>query len=160
MSEKKSKKGRIALCIVGAAVLALGVFLVVWYCGASYPQFDSLARQEFAIPGLSEGVCPQGLTALPENEEGYTFAMSGYLSKGPSRVYLIDEDGEGTVKYITLTEKGAPDESHFGGVACSEEILYVASGNRIARVSLAEALAAESGGAVEADYFEDRKSVV
>lgn len=154
MSEKKSKKGRIALCIVGAAVLALGIFLVVWYCGASYPQFDSLARREFAIPGLSDGVCPQGLTALPENGQGYDFAMSGYLSKGPSRVYLIDEDGEGTEKYITLIEKGAADESHFGGVACSEEFLYVASGNRIARVSLAEALAAENGGAVEADYFE------
>ena len=152
MSEKKSRKGRIALCIVGAAVLALGVFLIVWYCGASYPQFDSLARQEFAIPGLSDGVCPQGLTALPENEQGYDFAMSGYLSSGASRVYLIDEDGEGDGKYITLTEKGKADESHFGGVACSEEYLYVASGSRIARVPLPDALAAENGGAVEAEY--------
>lgn len=152
MSEKKSKKGRIALCVAGAVVLALGIFLIVWYCGASYPQFDSLARQEFAIPGLSDGVCPQGLAAIP-GEQGYDFAMSGYLSSGPSRVYFIDEDGEGEGKYITLTEKGAADESHFGGVACSEEFLYVASGERVARVPLSEALAAENGGAVEAEYF-------
>ena len=104
MSEKKSKKGRIALCIVGAAVLALGIFLVVWYCGASYPQFDSLARREFAIPGLSDGVCPQGLTALPENGQGYDFAMSGYLSSGASRVYFIDEESDEGGKYITLAE--------------------------------------------------------
>ena len=106
MSEKKSKKGRIALCIVGAAVLALGIFLIVWYCGATYPQFYALARQEFAIPGLSEGVCPQGLTALPENEEGYTFAMSGYMSEGASRVYLIDEENGQSGKFITLSKGG------------------------------------------------------
>ena len=110
MSEKKRKKGRIALCIVCAFVLALGIFLIVWYCGASYPQFDPLARQEFAIPGLSDGVCPQGLTALPENKQGYDFAMSGYLSSGPSRIYLIDEEDAGDVKYITVSENGAADE--------------------------------------------------
>ena len=154
MSGTKKKKGRIALAIVGAFVLALGIFLIVWYCGASYPQFDSLARQEFAIPGLSEGVCPQGLTDLPKNEQGYDFAMSGYLSSGASRVYFIDEENEEGGKYITVAENGKADESHFGGVACSEDYLYVASGNRIARVPLSEALAAENGGAVEADYFD------
>lgn len=154
MSEKKKgKKGRIALCIVGAFVVALGIFLVVWYCGATYPQFTPIARQEFAIPGLSDGVCPQGLCSLPENERGYDFAMSGYLSSGPSRVYLIGESGQDG-KYITLAEGGKADTSHFGGVTCSEEYLYVASGKRIARVSLAEALAAEQGGTVEAAYFD------
>ena len=153
MSAKKRKKGRIALCIVGAFVLALGIFLIVWYCGASYPRFYELARQEFAIPGLSDGVCPQGLTALPENGQGYDFAMSGYLSSGPSRVYLIDEDNAAGGKYITVSEGGKADESHFGGVACSEEYLYVASGNRIARLPLPEALAAENGASVEAAYF-------
>ena len=152
MSGTKKKKGRIALAIVGAFVLALGIFLIVWYCGASYPQFDSLARQEFAIPGLSDGVCPQGLTALPENPEGYDFAMSGYLSSGPSRIYLIDEEDEQRGKFITLTEGGKADESHFGGVSCSDDYMYVASGTRIARVPLGAALSAEAGGAVAAEY--------
>ncbi len=153
MSEKKSKKGRIALCIVGAVVLALGIFLIVWYCGATYPQFYALARQEFAIPGLSEGVCPQGLTALPENEEGYTFAMSGYMSEGASRVYLIDEENGQNGKFITLSKGGKADESHFGGVACSDSFLYVACGDEIARLPLEKVFATENGGAVEADYF-------
>ena len=153
MSEKKSKKGRIALCIVGAVVLALGIFLIVWYCGATYPQFYALARQEFAIPGLSEGVCPQGLTALPENEEGYTFAMSGYMSEGASRVYLIDEENGQSGKFITLSKGGKADESHFGGVACSDSFLYVACGDEIARLPLEKVFATENGGSVEADYF-------
>ena len=153
MSGKKSKKGRIALCIVGAVVLALGIFLIVWYCGATYPQFYALARQEFAIPGLSEDVCPQGLTALPENEEGYTFAMSGYMSEGASRVYLIDEENGQSGKFITLSKGGKADESHFGGVACSDSFLYVACGDEIARLPLEKVFATENGGAVEADYF-------
>ncbi|HIY97484.1 MAG TPA: hypothetical protein H9729_07330 [Candidatus Borkfalkia excrementigallinarum] len=154
MSEKKKKRRMIVLSIVGAFVLALGIFLIVWYCGASYPQFYSLARQEFAIPGLSDGVCPQGLTALPENEQGYDFAMSGYLSKGASRVYLIDGSEEGKGKYITLTDGGVADESHFGGVTCSEEYLYVACGSRVACLPLEQVLAAENGAAIEAEYFE------
>ena len=91
---KRKKKLLVIFCPIAAVLLALGIFLIVWYCGASYPQFGALARAEFEIPGLSEGVCPQGLCALPENEAGYDFAMSGYLSEGASRVYLIDEEGE------------------------------------------------------------------
>ena len=150
---KRKKKLLVIFCPIAAVLLALGIFLIVWYCGASYPQFGALARAEFEIPGLSEGVCPQGLCALPENEAGYDFAMSGYLSEGASRVYLIDEEGEAETRYVTVLENGVADASHFGGVACSDKYLYVASGERIARLSLAEAAAAESGGGVEAEYF-------
>ena len=150
---KRKKKLLVIFCPIAAVLLALGIFLIVWYCGASYPQFGALARAEFEIPGLSEGVCPQGLCALPENEAGYDFAMSGYLSEGASRVYLIDEEGEAETRYGTVLENGVADASHFGGVACSDKYLYVASGERIARLSLAEAAAAESGGGVEAEYF-------
>lgn len=151
---QKKKKLLLIFCPIAAVLLALGIFLIVWYCGVSYPQFDAVARAEFAIPGLSEGVCPQGLCALPENEEGYDFAVSGYLSKGASRVYFIDGEGEAETKYIAVLENGAEDASHFGGVACSEEYLYVACGSRVACLPLSQALAAENGKGVEAAYFE------
>ena len=84
------KRTIIVWSIIGGFVLALGTFLLVWFCGASYPIYDAIARKEFAIPGLSNLV-PQGLATLPENEDGYDFAMSGYMADGSaSRIYLID----------------------------------------------------------------------
>ena len=106
------KKGvKLALISVGGFFVALGVFLVIWFCGASYPHFDEIAREEFTIPGMDEKGVPQGLTALPENEEGYDFAMSCYMADdSPSRIYLIDADTD-TSKYITVTKNGKADTS-------------------------------------------------
>lgn len=144
------KKGaKIAFICVGGFFLALGVFLIIWFCGARYPQFDEIARDEFTIPGMEEKGVPQGLTALPENEEGYDFAMSCYMADGSaSRIYLIDSDTD-TSKYITVTKAGKADTSHFGGVACSENYLMATSGKNILRISLSAALDAENGESVE-----------
>ncbi len=144
------KKGvKIALISVGGFFVALGVFLVIWFCGASYPHFDEIAREEFTIPGMDEKGVPQGLTALPENAEGYDFAMSCYMADdSPSRIYLIDADTD-TSKYITVTKNGKADTSHFGGVACSENYLMATSGKNILRISLSDALSAENGESIE-----------
>lgn len=151
--KKKSGKGKkIAWISVGAAVLALAIFLLIWYFGASFPAFEKMSKKEFSIPGLKDGVCPQGLCALPENEQGYEFAMSGYCGEKASRVYLIG--GGEKERYITLTKDGKADNSHFGGVTVSEEYLYVASGREIACVPLESALAAEQGEGVAAEYFD------
>ena len=48
--------------------MALAIFLLIWYFGASFPAFEKMSKKEFSIPGLKDGVCPQGLCALPENE--------------------------------------------------------------------------------------------
>ncbi len=147
---KKTKKGKwIALGIVLFLVLALGVFLLVWYFGASFPVYDAVKREEASIPGLKEGISPQGLCALPENDAGYDFAMSGYMTDGTaSRVYLIDNDA-GETKFITVTKEGAELTTHFGGIACSGNYLMIASGKSVVRLALDEVLAAENGAGVE-----------
>lgn len=143
----KMKKKTIVLSCIAALVLAVGIFLLIWYCGARYPEFDEIVREEAAIPGLSDGIAPQGLCMLPENEQGYQFGMSGYMPDGvPSRLYLI---AEGKSKYVTLTDDGQPLTTHFGGVACSGSYLLIASGNEVVRVSLSRVLEAEAGAAVE-----------
>ena len=142
---KKSRKGKIiAICIPLAILLALEIFLCVWFFGANYSDFDRLTKKERAIPGLSSGLSPQGLCPLPESS-GYDFAMSGYVPGEASRVYLIGE----TEKYVTLEEDGNAVSTHFGGITCAGDSLYVASGKGVIRISLQDALDAEDGGAVE-----------
>ncbi len=138
----------IALGAVALFLTALEIFLLVWFYGARYPQFDKIARAEFAIPGLGT-ISPQGLCTLPENAEGYEFAMSGYMTdKTPSRIYFIDEGGK--QKHVTVVKDGKANTSHFGGITCTENYLLVTSGKSVLRIPLAAALAAQDGSAVEA----------
>ncbi len=134
-----------------ALLVALGVFLCVWFFGADYSAFENAVRAEEPIPGLESGISPQGLCPLPK-ESGYRFAMSGYLKSAPSRVYLF---GGKEAKYVTLRDEKGDISTHFGGVTCTGNYLVVASGKKLVRFSLADALAAENGGAVTVkDSFE------
>ncbi len=143
---RKKRRAPIAIMIVEIFLVALFVFLTVWWFGLKHPDFGS-AEESVKIPGLSSGISPQGLCVLPENEEGYDFAMSGYL-KGPSRVYLIDEQQDGAEKYVTFTLNGKAVETHFGGVTCTENYMLVASGSRIIRIALQDVFAAQNGEAI------------
>lgn len=139
------KKGRlIALCIPLALLLVLGIFLAVWFFGANYSAFDKITKKERPIPGLETGLSPQGLCPLPASC-GFEYAMSGYISGEPSRVYFIGE----TAKYFTVNQGGKAVSTHFGGITCAGDSLYISSGTGVIQVSLSEALAAENGGTVE-----------
>lgn len=147
IKKKSAKKKLIVLGVLEVILIALFVFLTVWYFGASYPAFEKIARKEFAISGLDEKLSPQGICTLPENGEGYAFATSGYITDGsPSRVYLTG--GTKADKYVTLTREGKPLTTHFGGLTCTGNYLLIASGKKIVRVSLAEALTAENGASI------------
>lgn len=146
------KRKHKAVLIAGATllglILALGIFLLVWFLGERYPEFEEMTKEEIEIPGLESGMSPQGLTSLPRNREGFDFAVSGYLSKQPSRVYLVGSDNE-RVKYFTLAdEEGKDISTHFGGITCTENYLIVASGTKLVRVSLREAIEAEDGARI------------
>lgn len=153
-NEKRLKRALIALGSVLLVLVAFFIFLMAWFLGAKYPAFSAVAKEEFEIPALEEGISPQGLCALPEGSE-YDFAMSGYMvNKSASRVYLI-KSGTGEAKYFTLEREGEAVDSHFGGVTCTENYLIVADGKLLTRVPLSDALAAENGAAVSVyDDFE------
>lgn len=141
MKKKKYKGAMIAVGVLLAFFVALEVFLCIWFFGAKYSAFDAAARVEAPILGLDEGFTPQGLSRT-----GETMVVSGYMAKKgePSRIYF----GE---KYITVKEAGKTLTDHFGGVACTEDHCYITSGDRIVRISLSKALAAENGAAVEVE---------
>ena len=148
MKEKTHKKGKLkkllAIIVPVVVILGLGFFVSIWYWGKSYPEFDAVACRERPIPGLDSGLSPQGLCPLPE-ESGFEFAMSGYISGEASRVYFIGE----TEKYVTLKQDGKVVKTHFGGITCAGDSLYIASGKGVIQISLSDALATADGGEVE-----------
>lgn len=157
--KKQSRAVTAVLLSVTLFLCAVFVFLTVWWFGFSFPDFDAVAVREAKIPGLDSGISPQGLCAMPDGGP-YAFAMSGYISGEPSRVYLIPADPVASdikevERYVTFTENGKDIKTHFGGVTCSDEYMYIASGKKIIRISLDKILDANHGAAVEIDdYFE------
>ena len=126
----KHKKLFVSLTAIFSVVVFLAVFLMIWFLGDSYKDFESF-KEEFEIPGLKEGAVPQGITSCvaeyyvtnPESEkteaisQQYYF-ISSYMADGsPSRIYVTGED-TGYVGYVTLKTEGGEDfYGHFGGIA-------------------------------------------
>ncbi len=143
---KYYKKTKIALYILLAFFCVLFAFLAFWWFGKSYPAFEEKATLGVETPALGDGISPQGLCTLPENEQGYDFLMSGYIEGKPSRVHLL-KDGEKSDAFVTFTQDGKAVESHFGGIACTQNFVYIASEEDVLVAPLDKVLQGE--GSVE-----------
>ncbi len=148
-----SKKAKVSLIVVASVLAVIFVFLMVYYFGASYKQFDAVARQEFKIPGLDSKFSPQGLTY---SEEQQTFVVGGYMSDGsPSRIYFVKKGENTAEKYITLTIDGEPYVGHCGGVAVDDDMAWICGDGKVFRFNFASALAIENETSLEIiDSFE------
>ena len=137
-----------AIAAVASVIAALGVFLMIWYLGDGYPEFERRFRQESAIPALDEGFIPQG---LGNNGDGSVQFVSGYMKDGsPSRIYVL-ENGE-ELGYVTVTtEDGLPFTGHMGGVASNGSTrMWIASEGTVYTLAYSEVMeAAEENGEVK-----------
>lgn len=152
----KHKKLFISLTAVFTVILALTIFLMIWFWGDSYKSgngYDGFGdfSAEFEIPGLDEGACPQGIgnyraryTVKDENGEPVLdsagkeqtdkqnyFFISAYFKDKPSRLYVVGQT-TGLVGYVTLKDVDGEDfYGHVGGVATNGYTLWVASGKNV-----------------------------
>lgn len=147
----KHKKLFITCIAIFTVLVALTIFLMIWYWGDSYnggrtTEGFSDFRSEVAIPGLKDGACPQGITAYRANykvtetvdgeEKEVTksqnyFFISAYFKNQPSRVYVVGED-TGEVGYVTLkNEDGTDYTGHCGGIATNGVTLWVSSDSKV-----------------------------
>ena len=140
----KHKKLFISLTAVISVLLFLGIFILVWFVGDSYPDFKKF-RKEFAIEGLDDGAIPQGLTSYygtyqdgvddngkPLNKYQQYFLTSAYMKDGsPSRIYVTGSV-TGYVGYVTMLNlEGKPVTGHVGGIATNAARLWVTDGDSI-----------------------------
>ncbi len=106
-------------------------------------EFYEISEEDFIIPGLYEGFIPQGIFYSEETE---LFFISGYYkSKAqPSRVVLVDKDGNFLKSVGAISKKGNKAYGHFGGIAVYKDYIYIATTGVTHVLSLTEVLQAEN----------------
>lgn len=114
-----------------------------------YSEFFDIARPVLFIPGLYEGFVPQGLCYSPENE---LLIISGYYPEQAcaSRLAVIDNrTGELVLSVGLLYADGEEYFGHAGGVACSENTVFVTSEENAYYVSLSTLKNAENNANIK-----------
>lgn len=134
----KHKRLFISLTAVFSVVILLFIFLMIWFLGDSYKDFDNNFTKEFKIAGLNDGAVPQGLGNCSfeyeaENADGEKtkktqqyFFMTAYMVDGSSsRIYVTGAD-TGYEGYVTMKNVDGSDyKGHCGGIATNGIFLYV-----------------------------------
>ncbi len=110
------------LLIALGSVIAL--FLLAWLSlhVAKYFMYSDYYKQRenvSKIPGLNDGFVPQGLDYDAETD---TYIHSGYNG---SYIEIYFVKGKETKKLIPVTESGAREKGHAGGVTRAGDYLYV-----------------------------------
>ena len=141
------------LIALGAILSVLFVTVMVYFFGATYPDFNKIAAKSFNIPGLETKFVPQG---MDYDSASGNFLVSGYMSNGESsRIYFVNKQSGQTVKYITVKVNGENYVGHAGGLAVHGEYLFMVGDGFLYRINLNSALALENGQSLEViDGFE------
>ena len=147
-----TKKSKIILGVVSTLLILLITAISLFYFAQSHPQFESISRTEFAIPGLNTKFVPQGF-AYDTSSSNYL--VSGYMSDGSaSRIYFFNEDKATDAKYITITINNENHNGHMGGIAVYNSYIYIASDGYVYRLNKSDITTAENGAEVSVkDYF-------
>lgn len=146
MKAKLSKLSK-TFIIVGCILACLFVAVMIYYFGASYPEFEKLGAQAFEIPGLETNFVPQGLTYDQTNDN---FLVCGYMGdSSPSRIYVVDKETGKTLKHVTLLENVDESKSdycgHAGGIAVSYPNIFISGDGYVYNFSYDEMLSAKDG---------------
>ncbi len=154
---KKAKKNKkkmkawkkaviILLSIVLVLSLALGGFVLYFRIGAK--DYYSASSKAFRIPGLKDGLIPQGFEY--DSSKDY-FLVSGYMKNGSaSSLYIVKKStGESLKRTTFLNEDGTDYTGHFGGVARYNNYLYIAEGTSLLVYDYNKVIDLDNADAVE-----------
>ncbi len=99
-----------------------------------FSPFMEIAEPFAITPGLSEKLIPQG---MDQQEGSGNIYISGYFKReednpfvekgNPTAVVVLDVSGKFIAEYTMYEPDGSPFTSHMGGVAVSEDTLYVSA---------------------------------
>ena len=100
-----------------------------------YTRFYESGEFSVLIPGLAEGIVPQGISYLPEED---CLLFAGYRSdKGNSALLAVNlETGELVKEVILYLPDGTPYNGHAGGVCVTEKNIFISNAYMLLRISL------------------------
>lgn len=148
-----TKKKKIGFIITMVMILLLALVVVLYYFGATYPYYDSIKKDELAIPGLDTTFVPQGFAY---DQQTSNYFISGYMSDGSaSRIYFLTQDNASQAKYITINSNNTLHTGHMGGIAVYQDYVWFASDGYVYRVLKNDIIAATSAQSINIiDFFE------
>lgn len=90
-----------------------------------FAAFLNKAEPVFLIPGLAENLIPQGMDQC--DETGILYISGYYTTDGKSSAIVAVDTATGTLsaEYILQNADGSAFDGHVGGVAVTEDTLYV-----------------------------------
>lgn len=109
----------------------------------AYQRFFDVKRDGPVIPGLRQGLVPQGLEYLPDQD---WFLIAGYRDDNSSLVTIIEAATGKLVKTVSFTnQNGSTYTGHAGGLAISDRFLWISSGEKVYYVELDRVVSAADG---------------
>ena len=109
---------------------------------ASYPVFEGLASPEYLVPGLNEGIIPQGMDVWEEKKllliTGYFKTYTDYWPS--SLIMTVDlTTGKLVGYYFMKNVSGSYYTGHASGIAVTEKNIFIASsGSKLSRIPLSQ----------------------
>ncbi len=151
---KKRKKLFIILPVV---LVLLATAVLIYYFGASYPEYDKTKQIEFSIPGLNENFVPQGFNY---DEVSDTYLISGYMADGTaSRIYRVKGNDKTSLGFVCLKDGESLHKGHMGGITSHGDTVWIASNGKVYRTNKTQVLSGESGSSVNAiDNFDPKNN--
>jgi hypothetical protein len=108
-----------------------------------YSAILSAGKAGAVVPGLQQGLVPQGLGYIPEKK---WYIISYYSSNGKgSMLSLVDATTGKIVKAVGINDVGGTQyKGHAGGVAVSEKNVWIASDSYLRRIKLSDIYSAKN----------------
>ena len=108
-----------------------------------YKDFKAIAKSEYLVPGLNEGIVPQGMDVWEEKNllfiSGYFEDMTNTSGSPSSMLVAVDlKTGEMAGKYCLKNMDGSDHARHVGGVAITKKNLFLANGGILFRIPLSQ----------------------
>lgn len=124
-----------AACAEGEFVYSTASVTTCEQTSPIYDAFYASGELSVSIPGVAEGIVPQGICYLPE-EDWMLFA--GYRTdKDNSALIAVDMKTNQVVKEVLLNNvDGSAYNGHAGGVCVTEKNIFVSNNHRLYRLSL------------------------
>lgn len=145
--------------IVKIVIIVILALLVLWGVAnlakfIIYPDYMQNREKVCAIPELSDGFVPQGISYDAESGE---YLMSGYMGEGVA-VYTVSEKSYKKVELFDF--EGKPFEGHGGGITVAGDYAYVADGSCLTAFYLDDIRNSDTATAVKVFSVDNAASYV